>query len=53
MIYWTRACAWCGKVLPGLVEAPEGTTEEGTTHGICDKCHAEMMEQLNGKEVIV
>lgn len=33
-------CAWCGKFIGG---DPNGTE---ISHGICDKCHQEMLKQI-------
>ena len=34
-----RVCAWCNTVLQ------EGSTEEGTTHGMCDSCFEQVIEE--------
>jgi len=37
-------CSWCGKVIK------EGSEKLGVSHGICEKCHKEIMEEWNDEE---
>ena len=36
----TTACAWCGKILKVTTDHPDLIS-----HGICDKCMAEVMKE--------